>query len=371
MAKYIYKKYNKGYTAWDSETQSNGSNVHLDGTEEIYYRTYSYDDTSGYKLTGTPTKLIGASAGYIYLYGVSNGELHRQRSGVYITSATLHTENGVYGPDGYYTNFIRRRNYAQGSYIGEVTAEDGTYPTNGLHTDGFWYVRDRLAPVLYIYMKYNVINNWTLLPEGLHSDYNLPDTSQRIYYPSYTYTVLKGFELTGTPRNSAELSGSSYYWTVVNNTKDSRSIKGFRTRSKSSNYWAVTETSRWATGSAKKGTQIGTINVVNGTYPDDDWHTDGYWYTKIGPASSDVPSYLVKLGQDLLSPAADYVSWQNVQSPISAQVFRDKGIRQADLAKVLQSKTTMVVPVSGADMVKRLTINRQSIRIKQMKIIQA
>ncbi|MDY6045243.1 MAG: hypothetical protein SPI65_06695 [Peptoniphilus sp.] len=40
---------------------------------------------------------------------------------------------------------VYRRGEIQGSYIGEVTAEDGTYPANGKHTDGYWYVRGDIA----------------------------------------------------------------------------------------------------------------------------------------------------------------------------------------------------------------------------------
>ena len=32
-----------------------------------------------------------------------------------------------------------------GTYIGEVIAEDGTYPDEGKGDDGYWYVKDRLA----------------------------------------------------------------------------------------------------------------------------------------------------------------------------------------------------------------------------------
>lgn len=34
---------------------------------------------------------------------------------------------------------------AQGNFIQNVVAEDGTYPTNGRHTDDFWYVRGTIA----------------------------------------------------------------------------------------------------------------------------------------------------------------------------------------------------------------------------------
>lgn len=41
--------------------------------------------------------------------------------------------------------FLNPPEYSQGLYIGEVTAEEGSYPNNGRHSDGYWYVKDRLA----------------------------------------------------------------------------------------------------------------------------------------------------------------------------------------------------------------------------------
>ena len=39
-------------------------------------------------------------------------------------------------------HFYPKASYSRGDYIEEVTSEsEGTYPANGRHTDGFWYVR--------------------------------------------------------------------------------------------------------------------------------------------------------------------------------------------------------------------------------------
>lgn len=39
-------------------------------------------------------------------------------------------------------HFYPKASYSRGDYIGEVTSEsEGAYPTNGRHTDGYWYVR--------------------------------------------------------------------------------------------------------------------------------------------------------------------------------------------------------------------------------------
>lgn len=37
--------------------------------------------------------------------------------------------------------------YSRGTYVNEITAEEGTYPANGKHTDGYWYVKDRVATI--------------------------------------------------------------------------------------------------------------------------------------------------------------------------------------------------------------------------------
>ncbi len=41
----------------------------------------------------------------------------------------------------YYKDYL----YSKGSFIEEISAEEGTLPNNGRHTDGYWYVKDRIA----------------------------------------------------------------------------------------------------------------------------------------------------------------------------------------------------------------------------------
>lgn len=36
-------------------------------------------------------------------------------------------------------------NYEEGSFIEEITAEEGALPNNGRHTDGYWYVKTKKA----------------------------------------------------------------------------------------------------------------------------------------------------------------------------------------------------------------------------------
>lgn len=53
------------------------------------------------------------------------------------------SESGRYTVD--WTETIDRTHYSQGSYIGEVTAAENAYTNNARNSDGYWYVRDRLA----------------------------------------------------------------------------------------------------------------------------------------------------------------------------------------------------------------------------------
>lgn len=53
---------------------------------------------------------------------------------------TSYPKDGKQGEYWYkYQNFTTQ--YHQGSYIEDLKAEDGTYPENGRHSDGYWYVK--------------------------------------------------------------------------------------------------------------------------------------------------------------------------------------------------------------------------------------
>ena len=67
------------------------------------------------------------------------------RGTVTSTSSAAYPTNGQSGSYWYDTR-TSSTSYSQGSYIGEVIAEDGTYPTNGRASDGYWYVRSEMIP---------------------------------------------------------------------------------------------------------------------------------------------------------------------------------------------------------------------------------
>lgn len=140
MAQWVYKKYNKGYTSWSSEVSDTWSYNRAVSSRFCPLSGYtgpsSWDGNQYYNNSSTDSQICEA-------YGYYNGETSSYRTR---ETASYWGQNS----DGYnYTvnrwTYTRTRTITKGSYIGEVVAEDGTYPANGLHTDGYWYVKDRLA----------------------------------------------------------------------------------------------------------------------------------------------------------------------------------------------------------------------------------
>lgn len=148
MVKYIYEKYNSTYSsgttttytenswgAWSNDTKnadtafyghsnygfSSSSGLYTIGAENTYYTNATY-----YRGGGT-------SLMEFQLYDSSGGVANYR----YRTKTATKTTSS-YG------------NYSRGSYVGQVFAEDGTYPSNGRHSDGYWYVKrgEATAPTL-------------------------------------------------------------------------------------------------------------------------------------------------------------------------------------------------------------------------------
>lgn len=138
MALWVYKKYNKQYSSW-SEEKHNYSTVWGKGTTLPTFYGYPnkpYWDGNKYAVSGTP-------GNYDTAYTVDNGELrceYRKKS------YSIDSYDDPYIEWWYETDWwYRTRTVSKGDYVGEVIAEDGTYPDDGAHTDAYWYVKDRLA----------------------------------------------------------------------------------------------------------------------------------------------------------------------------------------------------------------------------------
>lgn len=141
MVKYIYEKYNSNYSSGTTTTYTENSfgswsaYESKDANAAFYgHSSYGFSSSSG-------------------LYTVGSEQTYYTNATYYRGSSTSITEYQIFDSSGGTAQYRYRTktatkstssysNYSRGSYIGQVFAEDGTYPSNGRHSpDGYWYVR--------------------------------------------------------------------------------------------------------------------------------------------------------------------------------------------------------------------------------------
>lgn len=177
MAKYIYKRYTFNITKiFITKTISNTDYVEPKVTGIMYHcNDYTFDSATGYTAGNrnvVPGEFYGVQRFY-YDKGLTNYmELYKVKDWAGGTTYKL-IEQATY------TDFK-----SKGSYLGEVTAENYTYPTDG-ESGGYWYVRDRLA------------NN---APTISGTNTNLGNLTIKPTAISYTVTDTDGDSLTVTER---------------------------------------------------------------------------------------------------------------------------------------------------------------------------
>ena len=158
MAKVVYKKY-RGIPNHVWGVKSTDSNVYLSTyASDDVYASYSFNDKTGEFELKRKTQSIYASKIYVPYEDVESVELgwvwysYRNTTN---TKAIIELENhymsdmdlervGTYFATKKLTSYIKEYKYTKGSYIGEVTAEEGTYPRSG-ERGGYWYEWDRYA----------------------------------------------------------------------------------------------------------------------------------------------------------------------------------------------------------------------------------
>lgn len=180
MANWIWRKYNSTADVTYSWRQYNLKSetyyeYRTNGTESVTiqegYASFSFNSSTG-EFSGTGTYYtIGSHGVNVYsiigdgksmLYGRQSSpnteatvyesyQTSRQIKGSYrgdVTSASssAYPTNGLSGSYWYDTR-TSSTSYSQGSYIGEVTAEETAFTDNARHSDGFWYMKDRPANV--------------------------------------------------------------------------------------------------------------------------------------------------------------------------------------------------------------------------------
>jgi len=138
---YHYDKYDINYGNWGPETYSFVQNAYMsiDMRVRDSYHEINWDSVKGkYVPVGSPQTRFPTKGESAWLF--TNGETLSYR--------TNHIEGQTYGdpPNDYHWfgghRYTREREKLRGQLIQiNVIGTENQYPVNGLHTDGYWYVR--------------------------------------------------------------------------------------------------------------------------------------------------------------------------------------------------------------------------------------
>lgn len=150
MSKYYYSKYNAiaSYIVGDFETLSDFT---TNNQYYVLYSSYSLNASTGIFANAGAQYYAGvqSSAGKIesgkYYYVSSNNTITR-----YLLKYTSTGYGGVFA-SAYFSAMkaTSELSYSKGTLVQEnLVAEDGTYPNDGRHTDGYWYVRGSITNIL-------------------------------------------------------------------------------------------------------------------------------------------------------------------------------------------------------------------------------
>lgn len=129
MAKYNYDKYNVATIVKYSAVLIGDG---FASSPQIGKSSYSIDNSGKFILSGSTVYVYEDKYGGPAYDTDINGNLLEY----YSNGGTVLYKR--YKAESQYT-------YSRGSYITTVVAENGTYPADGRHTDGYWYVRGSLA----------------------------------------------------------------------------------------------------------------------------------------------------------------------------------------------------------------------------------
>jgi hypothetical protein len=136
---YFYNKYYSAFTNWSPEVYKQTNDYPMPLKTRIYgYTSEPQWDGSKYITTGTP------EYGTEGMWTINNSAIKCSKNQFFFN----HYDSNHY----YYYNceWSRSRSTIMGSFIGTVTAEDGVYPDNGQHSDGYWYLKVTAIPLLSI-----------------------------------------------------------------------------------------------------------------------------------------------------------------------------------------------------------------------------
>lgn len=170
MSKYYYSKYTvysgKPYTKLISSSTFSASSTY----NRDCYPSISFDANKGILPSGTPVKITSTSKppnGYYELNDINSDGGYD--SAYKVEDNSSWNQNSDEWTDIIYSIVYTNKTLAKGTLVQSgIVAEDGTYPTNGKHTDGYWYVRETAvnnAPIVTL----NTADNTTLYENSTYT----------------------------------------------------------------------------------------------------------------------------------------------------------------------------------------------------------
>lgn len=223
LNKYYYSRYGMNQT-WKESPWALISDVVVD-------KMYPHFDSSSWKIWRSTGYLLDQSTGLFVLTpqspwtetprlgssvnskGVSYSNSPMNNSGDYSPSKKIYKIEAWYENNGdlHYQRFERTSytGYDIGALIDSNTvANDGTYPSNGQHTDGYWYMRGGLQSGVTINydldVEYNSSGTWETVESGM-------TINQKLNWTATTDTTKKTFRFRVRAKdNMNEYSGYTY-----------------------------------------------------------------------------------------------------------------------------------------------------------------
>lgn len=160
--------------------------------------------------------------------------------------------------------------YQKGEFIDEIVAVNNSYPINGKHTDGRWYVRGSEQHVS-TKSRGSYVGTLTAAYSAYSND--APNSDG--------YWYVRGSEQTTTSYSKGSYVGtvSGTYSAYSNNARNS------------DGYWYVRGAEQ-TTASYSKGSYVGTVTAAYNAYTNNARNSDGYWYVRKGLANK-VPTVVL------------------------------------------------------------------------------
>ena len=308
---YVWEKYTVGTEEGAPYTKTSGtSNAYIYYADTIYYASsYSFSSTTGKYTLISPSSMTGQDfktnyntySDYYFISGSSSGTVMYQSSGFvkgYVTDSNNTTIGAI---DISATRYYRTGTDIEvcGTYMYDVTSTNSsTYPSNGKHSDGYWYISDGtyIESSTYTWKKYNTKETEGAPYTQTKSSSQTISTSMAYYWVanSFTFNTSTGIYTLTSPslkaRSNIKTSSYKYYQAGSSTSSGTYSAKNYmyqttKSTAPSYNYdtmgYTTTGYKYTATPSItySAGDYVSEVTSTSASaYPENGKHTDGYWY---------------------------------------------------------------------------------------------